>query len=96
MLVGCQETITLGETFDFENSNDIKLETFEVSKNSLPSFMKFKKETKEYSITPSIRDKIGKYQIVIRLTDCYGAQKTYKFFVEIYKSDLLFQNSGNS
>lgn len=94
VLVGTEISIPLGDTYDRENSNDIILETFESTKKSLPQFISFNKEAKEYSISPTNKDKIGKYSIVIRLTDCYKAQKTYSFFVEIYKLDIFSKESA--
>lgn len=85
MVVGNQESITIGDPFDRENNKDIIFETYEINKKTLPQFISFKMETMEYSIAPTTRDKLGKYYIEIRLTDCYGSQKTYNFFVEIFE-----------
>lgn len=73
VILGNQATITLGDTYDKENNKDIKLETFEKNKNTLPSFIFFNDKTKEYTIAPTINDKDKKITIVIRITDSYGA-----------------------
>lgn len=85
ILIGNQAIITLGNIYDpEENAMNIKLETFELNKKTLPAFMSFNKETMAYSLAPKIIDKVKKYTLVVKLTDTFGASNIYKFNVEIY------------
>jgi hypothetical protein len=46
-------------------------------KKELPGFVKFNSKTKEFSISPKNRDRIGKYTIEIKVSDSFEAYKLY-------------------
>lgn len=71
--IGSQLNITLESVLDRKDFMDIRVETFEINKKRLPSFIYFNKETRVYTIKPAIKDKFKKYTIVIQLTDSFSA-----------------------
>lgn len=76
-------TITLGDPDDLERLK-VKLSTFEKDKKTLPGFISYVPATKTYTIAPTIFDKVGKYAIIIKLTDEFGAENHYQFSVIVY------------
>ncbi len=57
----------------------VTITTNELSKASLPAFMKFDSVSSTYTIKPSYDDKPGTYQIEVKLTDAYDKSSAYQF-----------------